>query len=127
MDATVNTLNWFEVSVADLARAKAFYETVFDIQLYDLILPELQMALFPSQPGNGKLSGALAKSASHIPSGDGAIVYFNANPDLSVSLARVEGAGGKVLLPKTLISPENGYMAFIMDTEGNKVGIHSNA
>ena len=53
MDATVNILNWFEVSVADLARAKAFYETVFDIQMYDLILPELQMALFPSEPGNG--------------------------------------------------------------------------
>jgi predicted enzyme related to lactoylglutathione lyase len=85
------------------------------------------MALFPSENGSGKLSGALVKSDFHTPSEAGVIIYFNCNPDLSVALSRVEAAGGKTMMPKTLISAENGYMAFVTDSEGNRVALHSNA
>ena len=57
---------------------------------------------------------------------DGAVIYLNANPDLQLVLNRVEKAGGKILMPKVLIDENTGNMAFILDTEGNKVGLHSN-
>jgi hypothetical protein len=61
----------------------------------------------------------------HKPSMDGTKVYFNGNPDLADALSRVEGAGGQITMPKTLIDENTGYMAFFIDTEGNSVGMHS--
>jgi predicted enzyme related to lactoylglutathione lyase len=60
------------------------------------------------------------------PSQQGALLFLSCGPDLSAALAKVEPAGGKVVLPKTLIpGGEAGYMAIILDTEGNRVGLHS--
>jgi len=125
MDSSVNTLNWFEISVSDIARAKKFYETVFSVKLDQGDLMGMQMAMFPSENMNGKVSGALVQSNMHKPSADGAKIYFNGNPDLGVALDKVEAAGGKVTMPKTKISDEIGYMAFFTDTEGNGVAMHS--
>jgi hypothetical protein len=85
----------------------------------------MKMATFPYEPKSGKASGALVQSDSHTPSMDGALIYLNANPDMSSVLEKVESVGGKVLMPKTFISAEIGYMAFIADTEGNRVALHS--
>ncbi len=125
MDASVNVLNWFELCVHDMARAKRFYETIFNIKMEEQDMMGMQMAFFPAEQGNGKLSGGLVKGSMHKPSGDGAVIYFNGNPDLSVALGRVEKAGGKIIMPKTQITPEIGYMAFLIDTEGNRVALHS--
>ncbi len=125
MNSDSNALNWFEICVTDMARAKKFYETVFGVTLEDWDLPGFQMSVFPGAQGSGKVSGGLVKSDSHIPSMDGSVVYLNADPDLSVPLSRVEAAGGSVLMPKTLISEEIGYMAFFSDTEGNRMAMHS--
>jgi hypothetical protein len=81
------------------------------------------MAFFPS--GEGSVGGALCKGDSYSPSTDGAIIYFNANPDLSFVLSKVEKAGGKIVMPKKQISEEYGYMALIIDSEGNRVALHS--
>ena len=126
MDATVNILNWFEISVSDTARAKKFYEAVFSIKMETTEMMGMQMTMFPSADMNGKVSGALVQSSMHKPSADGAVIYLNGNPDLAVALGKVEAAGGKVVMPKTAISPEVGHMAFFIDTEGNKIGLHSN-
>jgi predicted enzyme related to lactoylglutathione lyase len=126
MDAKVNTLNWFEVGVSDFDRAQKFYETIFDIKLHVMDFGEGKMGLFPSEPGNGKLSGAIVKSQFHKPSAEGTLVYFNGDPDLSVALGKVVAAGGKIMREKTQISPEYGYMAAIFDTEGNAIALHSN-
>ena len=125
MNKDVNTLNWFEVAVSDLARAQKFYETVFKISMEAMDFPQMQMRSFPAEQGNGKLSGALVKSNMHKPSAEGVVIYFNGNPDLSDALSRVEKAGGKILVPKTQISSEIGYMAFFQDSEGNSVALHS--
>lgn len=125
MDNTTNSLNWFEIAVDDLARAQKFYETVFGITLDPMDFPNMQMRAFPGDGMNGKVGGALVKSAMHKPSATGAVIYLNANPDLAPALARVEKAGGKVMMPKTQISPEIGYMAFFTDSEGNAVAMHS--
>jgi len=126
MDKTTNSLNWCEIPVLDITRAKKFYETVFATALEDL--PEMmgmKMSGFPADMGSGKVSGALAKSDMHKPSADGVVIYLNANPEIQKVIDRIDGAGGKVLMPKTQISPEIGFMAFFTDTEGNKIGLHA--
>lgn len=125
MDGSVNIINWFEVSVSDMARAKKFYETIFSIKLEQMDTMGMKMAMFPAENMNGKVSGALVEGPMHKPSADGAKLYFNGNPDLSVALGKVEAAGGKITMPKTLINDQVGYMAFFMDTEGNAVALHS--
>src|SRR5258708_9743272 len=126
MDSSVNILNWFEVSVSDIARAKKFYETIFSITMEEMEMMGMKMAMFPYDPMGGKLSGGLAQSDMHKPSADGVKIYFNGNPDLDTALSKVEAAGGKITMPKGKISDGIGYMAFFIDTEGNAVALHSN-
>ena len=124
MDSSVNILNWFEISVNDMARAKKFYEEIFSIKMEDSDMMDMKMAFFPFEM-NGKVSGGLVQGPYHKPSMDGAKIYLNANPDLDVALGKIEKAGGQVIMPKTKISDEIGYMAFFADTEGNAVALHS--
>lgn len=126
MTSKENTLNWFEISVADIARAKKFYETIFGIDMPEQEMMGMKMAFFPAEDMNGKVSGSLVQSPSHKPSADGAKIYLNGNPGLENALSKVEAAGGKVVMPKTKISDEVGHMAFFIDTEGNNIGLHSN-
>ena len=125
MDNTTNSLNWFEIPANDIERSKQFYESILNIEMESHEMEGTKMAFFPWSPGSGKATGALAQGENHKPSMDGTIIYINANPNMDNVLARVEEAGGKVLLPKMNIG-ENGNIAFIMDTEGNNIGIHSN-
>ena len=112
-------IQWFEIPVADLARAAGFYGHLFDNSVMHLDLGDLRMGLLPG----GK--GALVQHPAYKPSHAGPLLYFDGGDDLSVLLDRVESAGGKVLRPKTQISPEQGYMALFEDTEGNRLGIRS--
>ena len=125
MNPDVNCLNWFEIPVTDMERAKHFYQVIFSIHMNEQVMGPVHMAFFPSTPGNGKVSGALAKADFYRPSHDGVVIYLNANPDLAPILEKVEGVGGRVIMPKTEISPEYGYMAVFIDTEGNRVALHS--
>lgn len=125
MTAQENALNWFEISVTDISRAKKFYESIFEIQMPLQEMMGMQMAFFPAEDGNGKVSGALVQSPQHKPGMDGAKIYFNGNPDLSKALGKIEAAGGKILMPKTLINEQVGCMAFFIDSEGNNVALHS--
>jgi predicted enzyme related to lactoylglutathione lyase len=67
----------------------------------------------------------LVQSQMHKPSVDGSVIYLNANPDIQTVIDRIEAAGGKVVMPRTQISPEIGFMAFFIDSEGNKIGLHA--
>jgi predicted enzyme related to lactoylglutathione lyase len=126
MDKNSNSLNWFEIPALDIARAKKFYETIFEIKMEQMQeMMGMKMAGFPADMGNGKASGALVQGQMHKPSMDGCIIYLNANPKIQTVIDRIEKAGGKVAVPKTQISPEIGYMAFFVDTEGNKVALHA--
>ncbi len=126
MTSKENSLNWFEISVADMNRAKKFYETIFGIKMEVQNMMGMDMATFPYEPANAKVSGALVKSEMHKPSSEGVKLYLNGNPDLANALSKVEAAGGKVVMPKTKISDDIGHMAFFVDTEGNTIALHSN-
>lgn len=125
MDATTNSLNWFEIPVTDMPRARHFYQVIFSIHLEESEMGGMLMAFFPYESGNGKASGALVKSDMHVPSQEGVVIYLNANPAMDTVLEKIESEGGKILMPKTAITPEIGYMAFFTDTEGNRIGLHS--
>jgi len=122
-----NALNWFEISVNDFERAKKFYETIFDYQMPENMMGKVRMGFFLYDFQNGKVGGAICKSEMHKPSQQGSIIYLNCQPDLQVALDKVEKAGGSIVQPKTKISAEQelGNIAFIIDTEGNKVALHS--
>ena len=125
-----NPVVWFEIYVADMARAKAFYEAVLQVQLTPLPTPAgdasasgMQMLAFPAEMTQGGAGGTLVKMDGMAPGGGGTLVYFGSE-DCAIEQARVEQAGGKVHQAKFSIG-EYGHCALIVDTEGNTVGLHS--
>jgi predicted enzyme related to lactoylglutathione lyase len=121
-----HAIDWFEIPAADFDRAVKFYEGIFELKMTFMpIANGPKMAMFPVNPGEG-VGGAICHHPEwYVPSKAGTLVYLNADPDLSTVLARVEGAGGRVVVPKTQISEEHGYMAVLLDSEGNRVALHS--
>ncbi len=115
-----NAINWFELPVQDLPRAQRFYETLLGKPLKAETFAGMDMAIFPSSGGVG---GALVKDARFRPSADGAVVYLDTGAGLDGCLARAGAAGGKVVMPRTDIG-DPGFIAMIVDTEGNRVGLH---
>ena len=118
-------IGWFEIPVSDLVRSKEFYNTIFDIELIDGGFGDEDMAMFPSDMEN--VSGALVMGENRHPNSNGVLIYFKGGKDLDNILIKVEQAGGKIIIPKTLIMPEAGYFGIFSDTEGNTIGIHSMA
>jgi predicted enzyme related to lactoylglutathione lyase len=121
-----NAISWFEIPATDLNRATRFYEAIFAVTLIPMDTPNLKMRMFPLEDMMG-VGGAVVDSGGfHKPSAtDGPLIYLNGNPDVQNVLDKVEAAGGKITVPKTQISPEYGYMAVFIDTEGNRIGLHS--
>lgn len=120
-----NVVGWFEVPVLDMDRAKKFYDTVFGIEIQVQDFGGTLMGWFPWAEGKTGASGSLIQNESYKPSHtDGVLVYF-ASQDVQNELDRIEDAGGKIVKPKTQISPEVGYMGVFLDTEGNRVALHS--
>jgi len=122
-----HAISWFEIGTTDLERATKFYEEIFGLKLFPMDLDNIKMRLFPVDDMSKGIGGAIVDSGSfHKPSStDGPLVYLNGNPDVQQVLDRVLAAGGKIMVPKTQISPEYGFMAVIMDSEGNRIGLHS--
>ena len=121
-----NAVGWFEIYVADLARAKAFYQAVFQHPMEDLPTPPggtMQMCAFPMNPTGSGSSGALVKSPQMGPGSGGTLVYFSC-ADCAVEAARAAAHGGALLQPKMSIGPY-GFIAIARDTEGNIIGLHS--
>ena len=123
MEHINNSLNWFEIPVADFDRARKFYSSIYDFEMPSVMMGESQLGFFPVEPKH--IGGAIICAEGCIPSQTGALVYLNGGTDLDTILNKVESAGGHVMLPKTEISPDHGFFATFIDTEGNKVALHS--
>jgi predicted enzyme related to lactoylglutathione lyase len=122
-----NAISWFEIPTTDIDRAQKFYENIFGINMTPMDLPNIKMRMFPLDDMMTQVGGALVDSGGfHKASAtDGPLIYLNANPDVKHVLDKVEAAGGKIMVPKTEISPEYGFMGVFSDTEGNRIGLHS--
>ncbi len=122
-----NSVGWFEIPVEDMDRATTFYEAVFACTLEHHDMGPLQMAWFPSVENGKGSAGALVKHSDWYRPSDfnGVMIYFTAHSgDVATELGRVEQAGGKILQQKKSIG-EYGFVAFFLDSEGNRIGLHS--
>jgi uncharacterized protein len=122
-----NMVGWFEIPVNDIERAITFYEKVLDLKLTREQMGPLDMAWFPYEPEGYGSGGALVYfPEGYKTSADGVLIYLTAfSGDLANELSRVESSGGKILQDKTRISEEHGFMAIVIDSEGNRVALHS--
>ena len=122
-----NPIGWIEIPATNMERAMKFYETVFELPLERHQMGPLDMAWFPMIAEGKGASGALVVHKDwYKPTTDGPLVYFTAQSgDLRNELGRVEKAGGTIAVPRKQISEEYGYMAVCVDTEGNRIAIHS--
>ena len=118
-------MSWFEIPVADLNRAKKFYSAILNCELSDYAIPNnpIKYARFPMEQG-GSTGGALAKGDGYEPSSKGSVLWFNVEEELTKVLSNAEKTGGKVLMPKTSAG-QYGFVAHVLDSEGNKLVLHS--
>ena len=118
-----NSINWFEIPVKDFERAKKFYGALFNADIQEMPHPEFKYGILPGDM-QGVVTGGIVHGTGFEAGASGPRIYLNGGDDLSAPLARVEQAGGQVVLPKTSIGA-NGFMAHFIDSEGNKVALHS--
>ena len=121
-----NAISWFEIPSTDINRAQKFYEAILGISMTTMDMPNMKMRMFPlDDPMNG-VGGTIVDSGGFHKSSatEGPLIYLNGNPDVQHILDKVEAAGGKILVPKTMITPEYGDMAVFLDTEGNRIALH---
>ena len=118
-----NILNWYEIPANDLDRAVTFYESLLEIKIHTQDINGMKMGYMPQE--GESIGGAIMAGPGQTPSGSGVTIYFKGGSDLATLLARVEPAGGEILMPKTLISHQIGHIALFHDTEGNRIGLHS--
>lgn len=114
---------WFEIPALDLDRASGFYERILGASLKRQDYGPHRMAVF-AHPESA-IGGCLMQGEGMKPAAGGAVVYLNADPSIDAVLAAVEPAGGKIAMPRTALPGDMGHFALIMDTEGNRVGLHS--
>jgi predicted enzyme related to lactoylglutathione lyase len=118
-----NLISIVEIPVADFPRAVKFYKNILGLPIEEMKMGDVVMGILPNEEGT--LNVVLAKGNDYKPNPDGAILYLNAGNDLQPMLDKVKQHGGQILVPKTEISPEMGFFALFIDTEGNRMGLHS--
>lgn len=118
-----NLISIVEIPVADFFRAVTFYQAILDVSIEETEMDGVQMGVLP---GNGEtVNVVLVKGDGYQPAAAGALIYLNAGNNLQLALDKIEPNGGKIIMPKTEISPEMGFFALFMDTEGNRLGLHA--
>lgn len=121
---TMNSyISIFEIPATDISRAVRFYKKILDIDIQELEFPGMHMGVFPIE--NQAIVGVIIKGEGSIPSAQGVTIYLNAGDDLQVVLDRIPVHGGVIKVPKTAHADESGYFAIFIDSEGNRLGLHS--
>lgn len=114
-----------EIPTANFSRAVAFYRAILDINIEEIEVDGIKLGLFPNDGERG-LFVQLINGSEYKPSVNGTLVYLNGGKDLQKVADKIERSGGKIVVPKTEIGPEMGFFAMFTDSEGNKLGLHSN-
>ena len=122
-----NMVGWFEIPVSNMDRAKKFYEKIFDIEIQIEQFGDTLMGWFPfpkDQEAKGAGGSLVQNEQFYKPTANGTLVYFS-SPEITHELSKVEEAGGVVLQDKSLIREDIGFMALVLDSEGNRIALHS--
>lgn len=117
-----NYISWFEIPAVNFQQAVNFYNHIYGIEMEQNFNGNLAMAFFPAKNGIG---GAIVAGPDSTPCDTGTLLYLNGGKDLNHILSKVEEAGGRIVMPKTLINVEHGFFAIFIDSEGNKLALHS--
>ncbi len=117
-------VSWFEIPAINFEQAVAFYNHIYGIEMETTSANEHAMAFFPAEGGVG---GAVVSGPGSVPHESGPLVYLNGGKDLNQVLNKVPEVGGRIIMTKTKISDDAGYFAIFIDSEGNKLALHSNS
>jgi hypothetical protein len=115
-------VSWFEIPALNFERAVNFYNSIYQINMETNSMNGYSMAFFP---GDNEVGGAIISGEGSSPSDKGLLIYLNGGDNLDLVLNRIETAGGRVLMPKQKINDNAGYFALFIDSEGNKMALHS--
>ncbi len=113
----------FEIPATDITRAVSFYQEILGIAIEQMEFEGLRMGLFPYE--NQAVTGVIMQGEGYEPSASGITIYLHAGDDLQKALDKVEANGGTIMVPKTPHADESGFFALFLDSEGNKMGLHS--
>lgn len=113
----------FEIPATDISRAIEFYQAILNVDIEQISMPGMEMGLLPYE--EQLVTGVIVKTEGSLPSADGVTLYLNGGDNLQVILDQVEPHGGKIIVPKTPHADESGYFAIFLDSEGNRMGLHS--
>ena len=113
----------FEIPATDISRAVKFYQAILDIKIEIMDMEGMQMGLLPFE--GQKVIATIMEGKGYVPSTNGVTIYLNGGENLGEILNKVEENGGEITVPKTLHGDESGYFAIFLDSEGNKIGLHS--
>jgi predicted enzyme related to lactoylglutathione lyase len=122
MPSHANPVNWFEIPVNNMARAKSFYESVLGVEVVETTMGPNEMGWFPMEMGATGSAGTLVKGDGYTPSRDGSLVYLHVDA-IDPTLEAINGSGGKTLMPRMDIG-QHGFIAHFEDCEGNRVALH---
>lgn len=112
-----------EIPATDILRAVKFYQAILDIKIETMEMPEMKMGIFPYE--DQVVTAVITQAEGYKPSEDGVTIYLNGGENLQIILDKVESNSGRILIPKTPHADESSYFAIFIDTEGNKIGLHS--
>jgi len=122
-NAMKSFISIFEIPATDISRAVNFYQEILGINIEKMEFPKMKMGIFPYE--GQRVTGVIMKAAGYKPSANGVTIYLNGGTNLQIILDKVEKNGGEIIVPKSLHADESGYYAIFLDSEGNKIGLHS--
>ncbi|MGX1930051.1 VOC family protein [Flagellimonas sp. 2504JD4-2] len=131
VDSTINQsvkdmnsyVSIFEIPATDISRAIEFYQDILDISIEKMEMPGMEMGILPYE--DQLVTGVIFKGEGFQPSADGVTIYLNGGDNLQTILDKIEPNGGEIIVRKTPHADEIGYFALFLDSEGNKMGLHS--
>jgi len=118
-------ISWFQIPSTDFNRAVKFYETIFDSKLRMEQIGDLPMGIFTNEDGGS--IGCIVQGEQFVPNENGPVLYLDATPSIDAVIARIGKAGGRVLIEKTELPRNIGFVAHFIDTEGNRLALHTEA
>ncbi|MEP0272967.1 MAG: VOC family protein [Ekhidna sp.] len=113
----------FEIPATEISRAVNFYQAILDIDIEKMKMPGMEMGILPYE--GQMVTGVIVKGEGYQPSANGVTIYLNGGDNLQIILDKIEKNGGKIIVPKTPHADESGYFAMFLDSEGNRMGLHS--